>query len=115
MSKIEKAVTYVNQHFTEALTAESVAESCGCSVFYLPKLFRNNLGMSYQQYVMFKRVECAKELLVNKRHYKVSTIAYESGFLDNTYFCRVFKKQTGMTPIEYRTKHLSLQRLQPAY
>ncbi|GEM80765.1 helix-turn-helix transcriptional regulator [Vibrio superstes] len=115
MSKIEKAVDYVNQHFTTALTAEAVAEACDCSVFYLPKLFRNNLGMSYQQYVMFKRVERAKNLLVNKRHYKVSTIAIESGFLDDTYFCRVFKKQTGMTPMEYRTRHINIQKLQPAY
>ncbi len=115
MSKIENAVRYVNKHFTSALTAESVAAACGCSVYYLPKLFRNNLGMSYQQYVMFKRVEQAKHLLTSETHYKVAVVAIKSGFIDDTYFCRVFKKQTGMTPMEYRNKQMSLQKLQPVY
>lgn len=105
MSKIEKAIDYIDSHFSSDVSAESVAEICGCSVFYLPKLFRTQLGMSYQDYVIFRRMQHAKKLLASQKQCKVSSVAMESGFNDDAYFCRVFKRETGMTPMQFRALH----------
>ncbi|MDN3714799.1 helix-turn-helix domain-containing protein [Vibrio breoganii] len=110
MSKITRALEYVNEHYTQRITADEVANYCGCSVFYLPKLFRNHMDMSYQDYLTFKRIEHAKKLLAKPGHCKIAGVAYDSGFVDDTYFCRIFKKKTSLTPTQYRRQYLEIQK-----
>lgn len=110
MSKITRALNYVNNHYTQHITADEVANYCGCSAFYLSKLFRNHMDMSYQDYLTFLRIEHAKKLLEKQGHCKIVAVAFESGFTDDTYFCRLFKKKTNLTPTEYRRQYLQIQK-----
>ncbi|GAB7219972.1 helix-turn-helix transcriptional regulator [Vibrio comitans] len=110
MSKINRALEYINKHYLSHITADEVANHCGCSVFYLPKLFRNHMDMSYQDYLTFKRIEHAKTLLIRPGFCKIAAVAYESGFVDDTYFCRIFKKKTNLTPTQYRRQYLEIQK-----
>ena len=70
---------------------------------YLGRLFKKETGRPMKQYIAEKRIETAKRLLRNTRH-TVLDIANETGFRNVTYFNRLFKEQTGLTPLQYRNQ-----------
>ena len=73
------------------------------SMDYLGRLFRNETGMAFSQYVLKRRIEYAKNLLVSEPDIKIYTVAYKSGFGDNSqHFADMFKKHTGVTPREFQ-------------
>jgi len=89
---------YVQQNFRTNLTTEKIAADLGYNKSYFCKLFKQNLGMSFLQYVNEYRIRYA---IIRYRGYPLMQIAGEIGFKDYSYFARVFKKYTGMTPREY--------------
>ena len=83
------------------LSIGALAESAGMSQVYLRKLFRSQYGHAPAQYITSVRLSNAKKLM----RYPFLTLedcALQSGFSSLSYFCRVFKKETGMTPHQYR-------------
>jgi len=81
------------------------------SVFFLSeghmcRLFRREMGISIMAYVKRQRMMMAARLLRDSVE-SVSAIAQRVGVSDPNYFCRAFKRETGLTPTEYRTKHLN--------
>lgn len=74
------------------------------NVDYLGKLFRKELNEKFSQYVTRVRIERAKELMMNYSHAKVYEIAEKTGFgNDPQYFSYIFKKATGLTPVEFKS------------
>ncbi len=70
---------------------------------YLGKLFKKELGKNFSAYVMERRMELAKKIILSGRGYKIYEIAREVGYGTNSqYFSQVFKKYTGVSPVEYR-------------
>lgn len=67
---------------------------------YLGRLFKKETGMSFSEYINYKRVECAAEYL--KKDMSITDIASCVGFQNVTYFNRIFKRYMGITPTEYR-------------
>ena len=100
---IGKAVSYIQEHFTEPVNLEKVSENAGISSRYLRKYFVETMGKTCIQYITDLRMEKAKHLLweTNK---SILTIAIESGYENAQYFSRVFKKCEGMTPKKFRMK-----------
>ena len=70
---------------------------------YIRKLFIKEYGVTPLQFLQSKRIEHAKQLLSRKKdiNLRVNEIAFSCGFLDQAYFCRIFKKHTGSTPNEF--------------
>lgn len=100
-SAVVRAREYVEEYYTEDLTLQRVADAVGISSSYLSSLFSQYLDCGFIDYLNKIRIEHACDYL--KQHYfKAYEIAYKVGFRDEKYFSRVFKKQTGMTPSEYR-------------
>jgi two-component system response regulator YesN len=98
-----KALNYVNANlFSRDLSLESVAQASGCSVQYLSGLFKESYHLTFTGYVTGKRMELAK-LYLSTSELPVSEIAGLAGYGDLNYFCRVFKKETGFRPNEFRT------------
>jgi len=89
---------YVQQYFRTNLTTEKIAADLGYNKSYFCKLFKQNLGMPFLQYVNEYRIRYA---IIWYRGYPLTEIAGEIGFKDYSYFARVFKKYIGMTPHEY--------------
>ena len=84
-------------------TVSMLAEKMGISEVYLRKLFKAQYGISPSKYVISVRLKTAKKLM----KYPFLTLdecALQSGFSSLQYFCRLFKKETGITPGEYRKK-----------
>ncbi|MGI0117231.1 helix-turn-helix domain-containing protein [Zooshikella sp. RANM57] len=96
---------YLEQHYQEPLTRESVAEHFYISPNYLSQLFQKEGQVKFNEYLTHIRIERAKYLLV-KYDMKVKEVAYRCGFTDSNYFCRVFRNQTERSPSEYRAHSL---------
>lgn len=101
---IEQIITEIQEHYTENITLTELAKKYGISVGYLSSLIKENVGLSYSDYVTARRIQKAKELLEDER-LSMEQIAEQTGFRDHFYVIKVFKKHTGITPGQYR-KHM---------
>lgn len=97
---IYKAMNFIrNNYYSKKLTLNDVAKEVGLSSSYFSKLFKDNLGFSYSDYLNKVRVAASKELL--KKDIAICEIAQAVGFNDQSYFSKVFKKFEGITPVKY--------------
>lgn len=73
------------------------------NVDYLGKLFKKETGMNFSHYVMEKRMEMAKQLIIDGKKDRIYEVAEKVGYGSNSqYFSQVFKKYTGVSPLEYK-------------
>ena len=86
-------------------TVNFLAEQLQLNRCYLSRLFHGKTGVTLSEYILRKRLEYAKELLIHSDH-TVFNIASLCGFSDSSYFMRFFYKQTGMTPSQFRRSFL---------
>ena len=101
LSAFDSAILYVSQHYTEPLTLQKLAVKAGVSQAHLSRIFSERIEGGFMHYLHILRTEKAKTLL-KETTMQISEIMYASGFSDQRTFNRVFKKQTGQTPREYR-------------
>jgi two-component system, response regulator YesN len=98
---IFKAKDWIDTHFCEEVTLDEVAAIVQLSPYYFSKLFKENFGQTFIDYLTQKRIELSKSLLTSTEK-TFKEICFEVGYHDPNYFSRVFKKITGMTPSEFR-------------
>jgi two-component system, response regulator YesN len=107
-SKIDKKIDifdiqkYIDTHFADAISLSDIANMYFVSKEHLSRLFKKQVGMTVQNYIIERRIDNAKRLLRRHRQISISTISMMSGYLDIQYFYRVFKRLTGLTPQEYK-------------
>jgi two-component system response regulator YesN len=94
---------YINEHYAEELTNADIAASVFLTTTYVCLLFKQETGMTLNEYVIEKRLLEAKRLLADPRN-KLYDVCYAVGYKDPGYFGKLFKKQTGHTPGEFREK-----------
>lgn len=97
---------WIDAHLTERLTLEEIAAAGRISVSKLKLLFREQYGGGVMEFVTARRIEAAKEMIAAGRK-NFTQIAQSLGFGTVYYFSRVFRKQTGMPPSEYRRQQYS--------
>ncbi|MCL7746176.1 response regulator transcription factor [Halalkalibacter alkaliphilus] len=100
---MERAISYIHQHYTEELTLQKVADHIHISRNYFSILFKQYSDQKFIDYVINLRINKASELLLNTT-LKVYEVAQQSGFKDVKYFSKLFKRMTGHSPIDYRLK-----------
>ncbi len=98
---IRRALAFVREHFTEAITLADVAHEAALSRFHFCRLFHHEVGVSLREYLQEIRVGRAKALLAD-RHVTVSEVAYAVGFNDLSHFDRIFNRKVGRSPTAYR-------------
>ncbi|UOQ84112.1 helix-turn-helix domain-containing protein [Gracilibacillus salinarum] len=96
-----QAKDYIHTHFKENIMLDEVAAEVGLSSYYLSKLFKEHFQLTFVEYVTHIRLEKAKDLLLDDEM-PLKEIALTIGYRDPNYFSRVFKKETGLSPSEYR-------------
>ncbi len=101
-SDIADALRYIEMNYKDNLTLSDIASHIHMSKNHLSYLFQKETGHSFSDYLSDLRIAKAKELLNGSKRYTVSEIAEMTGFSDTGYFCKVFKKSTGMSPNHYR-------------
>ncbi len=99
--EIASALLYIDTHYREEITLESVSEVVFLSSYYFSRLFKKEVGFNFSSYLLYKRIDEAKRLLAESED-SISNISASVSFKDQSYFCKVFKKHVGQTPKEYR-------------
>ena len=100
---IQKAIKYIEQHYSEPITQASIVEKLHLSTQYFSQLFHKETGIKFSRYLMNHRVKVAKTLLALPNA-RISDVAKEVGYEDEKYFHKVFKHITGVSPREYMQK-----------
>ena len=85
------------------LSQTQVADAFRISSYTLSRMFKTQIGVGFTEYVNFKRLEYAKELLLTTG-YSVHEIAFLAGYANDNYFSRIFKANVGMSPTAFREK-----------
>ncbi len=106
-SIIAKIKEYAQQHPQEELGREQLASYVFLNPAYLSRLFRKETGQSLTEYVLEVKIGYARRLL-EESNLKVGAVAEAIGYTHFSYFAKLFKKMTGMSPHEYRKKHRRL-------
>lgn len=100
-NRIAKTVLYIRKHLNETIELETLAKISCLSKDHFIRLFKKKLGNTPLQYINQKKIEKAQLLLITE-DISVKEIAFQLAFEDYSYFNRLFKKITGVTPQKYR-------------
>lgn len=100
---IERAVEYINKHYSEPITLNIISEKFFMNASYFCKVFKEEMGESFTKYLINLRIQKAKELM-NDPTIRIYEIAAMVGYEDVQYFTKIFKSIQGVTPMQYREK-----------
>lgn len=101
---IRNAAAYISQHLADDLSLEVIADAANANPSYLSRVFKKECNETLTEYITRMRIEKAKELLLSDK--LIYMVAESTGFHDPAYFSTTFKKHTGMSPKEFRQKHI---------
>ena len=105
--RIVQAKMFIDEHYSEQLDLDNIADEAFFSKFHFLRLFKNAYGRTPHQYLTFVRIQKAKELLKNKNS-SASQVCFDVGFESITSFTSLFKRRTGITPSSYQKTQLHL-------
>lgn len=97
-----KLCGYINEHYSEQLTLDSLGKAFHYTPLYIQRVFTRVNGMTPHKYILKKRIARACELLGDEK-YKVDDIAQFCGFSSTSHFSKAFLRETGKLPSEYRS------------
>ena len=101
---IEKVKRFIEEHYNEEITLESLASMACLSKYHFCRRFKKETGMTCTRYINWVRIEKSKKLLLDRR-LTISDVCYDTGFNDLTYFERVFREFVGICPSAYRKRY----------
>lgn len=103
---VKKALEYINNNYSKEISLDEISQMLNLSSYYFSKLFKEETGEGFVEYLTNRRVEEAKEMMKDPNR-SMKDISSSVGYSDPNYFSRIFKKSTGSTPSEYRDKIIS--------
>ncbi len=98
---VSKVKEYIDRFFTGDINLEKIAEEVGLGPAYISRIFKEELGMNYIDYIIQKRINHAKELMLSGEK-NIRKVSEAVGYSDVNYFCRVFKRHTGLTTGQFK-------------
>ncbi|MFL1997255.1 bifunctional transcriptional activator/DNA repair enzyme AdaA [Lysinibacillus irui] len=98
---VDLITAYIDQHFTEKLTLDSLASICHGSPYHMHRTFKKIKGITPVEYIQQVRVHAAKKNLIQTNK-AIGDIAISVGMTNTPYFITLFKKKTGLTPAQFR-------------
>lgn len=99
--RIEDAIEYIKSCYTENISLSDVADVLGIHKVYLSRLFKEETGENISNFIIKVKIEKAKKMILST-NYKLYEISEQVGFKNSQQFSVVFKKYTGLTPLEFR-------------
>lgn len=101
MSAVSQAKAYIDGNYMKELSLDDVSREVDISPYYFSKLFKNETGVNFIDYLTNIRIEKAKALILSGTM-PMKEICGAVGYQDPNYFSRIFKKNTGKTPTEFK-------------
>ncbi|MDP9342641.1 MAG: AraC family transcriptional regulator [Actinomycetota bacterium] len=105
LERIETARAYLHEHAAEPITLTTLSRVAALSPYYLVRVFKAHVGIPPHRYLMALRVERARRLL-EVSSLSITQIAHRAGFGSASHFSTVFRTRVGLSPSEYRKRHL---------
>lgn len=102
--KFKKVLKYISQNYTQSISLTYLANLCDYSPEYFSTKFKEMFGLSPQKYIIHKRLTQAKFLLISTNR-TIREIGSEVGYPDQVHFSKIFKKEVGYSPIDYRKNY----------
>ena len=99
---VEKIVDYLEDHYTEKISLDQIAQNMYLSPFYISRIFKSEVGDTPINYLIKK----ARQLLREKPNCSVQEIALQVGYDDAYHFSKLFKKHYGNSPSQYRARKI---------
>lgn len=109
---ISRAITYVKDNYMNKITLEETSEYVYLSPSYFSRIFKMEMGINFNKYINQVRVEAARKLLLNDQVTLVD-VSSRVGFEEQSYFSKVFKKMTDVTPSRYRESRGKVRSIRP--
>lgn len=100
---VESATAHIEKSLHEKLLQSEIASRCGTTSFQLSRAFKRVYGITFQEYIMRRRLEKATELLCNESA-SIVDVCWTVGFRDASHFTKMFHRYSGLTPSQYRQK-----------
>lgn len=104
--RIQQAISYINDHVCESITAGQVAKALGLTQGYLSRFFKEKTGKTVVAFIQDVKMRNAKMLLRN-RTLSVGEVMERLGYVSQSHFTKVFREHTGMTPARYRARQMA--------
>lgn len=98
--QMQKALKYINENYATKLRLKKVAQIACMSEYYFSRIFKREVGITYQEYLNRCRIETAKKYLKNKA-LTITEIGFAVGYDDLSNFIYIFQKITGRTPSQF--------------
>ena len=98
---LDNIFLYIDQHIKEEITLNKIIENCAVSQGYLSRIFRSQFHVSVTEYLHMKKMHLAKGYFYFTED-SIGEVAFRLGYSESSYFSRVFKKSTGISPSEYK-------------
>lgn len=98
---VRQIMDEVQKNYKENMNLKTLAYKYHMNASYLGQIFQKEVGCSFTQYLSSKKIEIAKELILNT-NMKISDIAKQVGYPDTSYFYRKFKLHYGVAPVSLR-------------
>lgn len=104
MKKFNDLLDYIDMHYAEDLSLESMADHIGFSKFHFSRLFKQYTNLTFSDYLNYRRLKAAEELLVNPA-LPIIEVSLRAGYTSISTFNRLFKQIKHCTPSEYRSRN----------
>ncbi len=102
-SSVERAKAYIAERYNKDISLDEVSKEVDISPYYFSKLFKEETGENFIEYLTGLRINKAKQLITGS-DMSMKEICTEVGYSDPNYFSRIFKKNVGVTPTEYKDR-----------
>lgn len=100
-AKLQRVVSYIDQNLHRKIVQAEIAGLCGQSAFQFSRFFKRVTGITFQEYLMHRRINEAMRLLANPK-VTITDVCFTVGFRDLSYFTRTFQRYVGKPPSRYR-------------
>jgi len=100
MKQFKSAISFIQQHYSEDITLDDIADSVHMNANYFCRFFKSFVHQTPVQYLNYYRIESSCEKLASTS-LSITEVAFACGFNDVSYFIKVFKKYKGLTPTDY--------------
>lgn len=99
---VKRILDYLNENYNKKISLDKIADNMYLSPVYISKIFKEETGESPINYLIQIRLEKAKEIIENSEGSKIKNIADQVGYKDAYHFSKLFKKNYGVSPLNYK-------------
>lgn len=107
---VESTINYIDKNIDKNLTLNNVAQALYVSPSYLSRIFKKCVHTTFINYINMRKIARAQENLLLTTD-SISQISQKTGFAQSSYFTKLFKQKTGLTPLKFRKQYAHIKKI----